>query len=70
MKEVCYNLSGMNKLRLTAKCRKHLSDDLIELLERPILAKLLQEYDARITKIEDASIRHEDKTNDQGRADA
>jgi len=61
-------LSGMNKLRLTDKCREYLNEDLIELLERPILAKLLQEFDARITKIEDASIRYEDKTNDQGRA--
>jgi hypothetical protein len=60
----------MNKLRLTDKCREHLPDDLIELLEQPILAKLLQEFDARITKIEHASIRYEDKANDQGRADA
>ena len=61
-------MSGMNKLRLTAKCRKYLDKDLIELLERPGLAKLLK--NARITKIEDASIRYEDKTNDQGRANA
>ena len=60
----------MSKLRLTAKCRKYLDKDLIELLERPGLAKLLKEFDARITKIEDASIRYEDKTNDQGRANA
>ena len=55
----------MNKLRLTDKCREHLPDDLIELLERPGLAKLLKEFDARITKIEYASIRSENTTTHQ-----
>jgi hypothetical protein len=55
----------MNKLKLTDRCREHLPDDLIELLERPGLAKLLKEFDARITKIEYASIRSENTTTHQ-----
>jgi hypothetical protein len=55
----------MNKLKLTGKCKKYLDADLIELLERPGLAKLLKEFDARITNVEHASIRSENTTTHQ-----
>ena len=58
-------MSGIDKLKLTDKCKKYLDADLIELLERPGLAKLLKEFNARITKIEYASIRSENTTPHQ-----